>query len=195
MEQLKYRPDNSLKTHQEGQARIYTRTSQLARIRLSREYLKLALGLCERPKKICEVGCGTMDISGPFAEKYDVIGIDCNLKCVPIIQQRHPKASFEAHDLSVFAGVDCDVLVACEVLEHVLQPIELMKRLMPKAKTVVISHPLNEVDNRKNNEHYWRYSRQDFKAWFSDNNFELVKAKAFQNGCYYSIVGVGRNLD
>src|ERR1035438_5676234 len=84
------------------------------RIEQSRDYVTACLG-GRKGCRIIELGCGTLDISGPFSDDNEVWGMDCNESAAGVATMRWPKARL---NLCSLQPESCDVLVLCEFLER-----------------------------------------------------------------------------
>lgn len=184
-------PIDPLDHHKSLFTRVYE-NQQKDRILRSRNYLARAIKLIdnERPR-ILELGCGALDISGFFSNRTEVTGIECNSRYIDLIEKRHKNASMICGDVHKVAPVECDILVACEILEHLTDPVGVMAKFMPLAKYAVISHPINEPIDFDDTEHVWSFSEDDFKAWFDNNSFKLLGSEQFQNWDFKIILGIG----
>lgn len=89
-----------------------------------------------------------------------------------------------------------DVVVLCEVLEHLPDPARVVQQWLPWSKASVISHPLDEEENcgLSAGDHQWSFSEQDFKSWFELGGHRLVHQEIFQMGGYKIIMGMGVNV-
>jgi SAM-dependent methyltransferase len=145
---------------------------------------------------IVELGCGTGDISGPYAEKYKVIGLDV---CAPAIEEakvRYPQLLAHCADICTIPTLLGSILILCETLEHLANPEEICKTWLPNFEYSVISHPL-EGDvtpgvELSGGEHQWSFNRQDFENWFAIGGHELEDSCVFPMGGYNIILGRGR---
>src|SRR5205807_79387 len=79
-----------------------------------------------------------------------------------------PKGDWLLGPAEYFAVKDCDVLILCEVLEHVENPGDLVDQWLPRAKNVIISHQLDEPvgSHLSGDVHVWSCSEKDFDNWF-----------------------------
>jgi hypothetical protein len=151
------------------------------------------------PGAIVELGCGTGDICGPFSRERDVRGYDCSAAALCEARGRFPKASFYQSEIDSLRPRAGGVLVMCEFLEHINDPIHVAQAWLPCFEFSVISHPLNEIDlirsgiDLSGGEHVWSYDTNDFTNWFAVGNHELVQSEVFQMGSYKIIIGRGVN--
>lgn len=179
--------------------RVYDEDSvQLERIKRARvmafSMLKdVAIAAC--PTRIIELGCGTGDISGPFvSENTTVEGFDCNPASLKVAVERFP--GFIGFEQIPDEPLDCDILVLCEFLEHLENPLDLVSRWLPRAHTCLISHPLDGDLNGdlSAGEHQWSFSLADFFEWFPLGKHKLVAHEVFKMGGYQIVMGRGEHL-
>jgi hypothetical protein len=173
--------------------RVYEEDSvQKDRIERSRKMLSASIG-GRKGLRVVELGCGTMDITGPFSQGQIVYGVECNQEAVEIAARRWPNAHLNVFSLD---PESCDVLVCCEFLEHIENPSELIARWLPLAKRCVISHPLDGdiSGDLSAGEHQWSFSKEDFENWFRIGGHQLVEHDVFNMGGYQIILGRGERL-
>ncbi len=186
-------PEEGVSFHQKLEPRVYAGDEvQRNRIERSRDFLTACLD-GRKGLRIIELGCGTMDISGPFSEDNDVWGVECNLAAAELAAARWPNARL---NLGSLQPESCDVLVLCEFLEHIPEPHELVKAWLPLAEQVILSHPVNGdlTGDLSNGEHQWSYDEADFRNWFVSGGHELVAQEVFKMGGYDIIIGRGRRV-
>lgn len=178
---------------------------QPGRIDLARFCLDkiLARALTYRPLKLVELGCGAGDITGPYAmpeawgkHRVEVHGYDV----VPMAQEtcarRWPFMEFHLGPVEEAEPQDCDLLVLCEFLEHVDDPQAIIKKWLPKAKWVIIGHPLYEPNPPYETGHIWSYTLEDWWAWFTDNDYTIIEQFRFPMAPYTDMVlGYGVRTD
>lgn len=78
----------------DGRAPKFDETGQRGRILKARSLLNVAVRWAGHKAKIVELGCGAADISGPFAEKHDVLGVDVVPMAEQTAMQRFPCMRF-----------------------------------------------------------------------------------------------------
>ncbi|MDR2007068.1 MAG: class I SAM-dependent methyltransferase [Acidaminococcales bacterium] len=113
-----------------------------------------------RPSSILELGCGEGFLAIPLAQKgYRVRGIDLREDAVEFARKRSQKVglehllSFEFGDINhLDLGVEyrADLVICCEVLEHLESPNEALctiSRLAPNAVLSVPREPLWRILN------------------------------------------------
>lgn len=185
--------EEAVSKHAEINPRVYEECSnQRPRILRARDYVSETSG------SIVELGCGTGDISGPFASTREVTGYDCNPSALCEARGRFPKGKFYQGNIEALRSRKCGALVLCEVLEHISDPLNLVDRWLPQAEYSVISHPLNEIAlyrqgiDLSEGEHQWSFDRDDFEKWFELGGHRLVKSEVFQMGAYTVVIGLGK---
>ena len=167
--------------------------------------------LTRRPLTFIELGCGAGDITGPYASEswaeattfgdmlanqrtqlrvpeIEVHGYDV----VPIAQEvcatRWPLMQFHLGRVEDAIPIECDLLVMCEFLEHVDDPISIVKEWLPLAKWAIIGHPLNEPSPPYETGHIWSYTREDWYAWFEMGGHHVWERFEFPMGYYDPMV-------
>lgn len=176
-------------------------TRQRTRFRRSRRYIRKSIDLYNNvyPDKhpiIYEMGCASLDISGLYSQMADIYGVDCNPGFESIVKERHPDCKFILADIETFTPPEMDILVLCEVLEHLLDPSTFLKRLLPISKYVVITHPIDmNPDGNVESQHYWTFNNKDFEGWFYDNNYRILMRNNFYTSkskkWFQHLVGLG----
>jgi hypothetical protein len=192
MQRMKDRSgEEQLAIHLANDAAPVWEESHPYRIGLARKYIAAAIATFDRPVTIVDLGVGSGDISGPFSKDHTVIGIDLTKDSVAVCRQRFPDIVNILSPLEDIGAIECDILVVCEVLEHLADPVPHFRRFADQAQAVVVGHPLNEPDPSVDHFHLWRYDIDDFNAWFSDHpirDFEIFGLNPFPE----MILGWGR---
>ncbi len=108
------------------------------------------LAALARPRRVLEIGCGPGDLAGAlFADRarnasdLDYLGTDVSAAEVERARAAHPALEFRvasAYELP-FADGEFDLVVACEVLEHLESPA----RALREAERVCRGHVLISV--------------------------------------------------
>jgi 2-polyprenyl-3-methyl-5-hydroxy-6-metoxy-1,4-benzoquinol methylase len=147
-----------------------------------------------RKASIVEPGCSAGDISGPFSEEHNVWGCDIVPAAVAATERRYPKMTVVEGMAENMAPIECDVLVLCEFLEHIHDPMGFVKRWMPLARHTIISHPL-VGDGTWDPEpgHIWAYYEEDFRAWWPSGQHDLTGYNIARDA-YSTILGMGDRM-
>ena len=102
-----------------------------------------------RPRSVLEVGCGPGDLARElFDDAADYIGLDRTAGEVVLARGRRPSSRWLAADALAlpFAGRRFDLVLACELLEHVEQPEVALREIeRVGAGHVLISVPWEPV--------------------------------------------------
>jgi SAM-dependent methyltransferase len=111
----------------EYQREVYIRAAEL----MEREHLKT----------IYDVGCGSGYKLLHYLGKYDTKGFDVP-ETLDFLRRTHPDRKWESAPLSDRSHAPADLVICADVIEHVLDPDELMKFIVSHAyKWLIISTP------------------------------------------------------
>lgn len=175
---------------------------QPGRIELARFLIDKILhkDLTARPLTFIELGCGAGDITGPYTLPppfgIHVIGYDVTPAAQETCARRWPDMEFHLQPVEEAEPQDCDVLVLCEVLEHLDDPVSLVRAWLPKARWAIIGHPLNEPNPPFESGHLWSYTREDWYDWFRIGGHHPWERFEFPMGVYDTmIMGHSARLD
>lgn len=164
--------------------------SQPDRVGKARAIITKLLERLEEPAIIVEPGCSTGDISGYFAADHEVFGIDVTPGAAEAARQRWPRMHVQTAEVEALEPIPCDILVLCEFMEHITDPVAFAERWLPKARFVVIGHPLVGDGGDPEPGHPWAYYDVDFANWFEIGGHELREAWEFPMG-YRMVIGWG----
>ena len=142
---------------------------------------------------IVEPGCSTGDISGYYSQYgHEVIGIDVTPGAVAMARQKWPRMRAVEADVERMMPITCDILVMCEFLEHITDPVAFAKAWMPLARFSVIGHPLVGDGHDQEPGHLWAYTPEDFEAWFTMGGHRMREAWTFEMAGYQMAIGWGK---
>lgn len=158
---------------------LFCNTTQRQRIEVARYLLTKAISECKEPKIIYELGCGAGEISGPFSHIAKVTGVEIIPAALKTCKRLWPNMTLISQPVEQIEPAKCSVLVMCEFLEHILDPISLVQKWLPRAEYAVIGHPLNEPDPPFEKGHCWSYSWEDYLGWLGKGGHELIFAQIF----------------
>jgi hypothetical protein len=165
--------------------------TQSDRVHKARELIANIVAADPGRKLIVEPGCSSGDISGYFSADHDVMGFDIVPAAVDATRQRWPLMHVWEGEAELQLPLECDILVLCEFLEHIVDPIGFAQKWFPKAKHVVIGHPLVGGGEDPEHGHVWAYESQDFDDWFTIGGYQMIEAYQFQMGSYPMVIGRG----
>ncbi len=196
MKALKQRDSAAgLALHEKSEARIYYVDKGVHKERIERTWKMIRKCIPDRRReRIVELGCGTGDIIGAFCGRNLVTGFDCNAEALKMAQSRFPSLSVGPIPEE---PVKANILILCEFLEHLADPVALVKAWLPLAEQVVISHPFNGdiKGDLSGGEHQWSYDAADFENWFAVGGHKLVESEVFKMEGYDIILGRGKRID
>jgi hypothetical protein len=189
--------DYNLRPSEEGAERGTSFTvfekGQPSRVNLTRDAIsKITRRHREEVMTMIEPGCSTGDVTGYFASHHIVWGNDVVPAAVHEARKRWPRGEWDVGVAEDFRPRECDILVICEFLEHIHDPITFVKDWMPLARYSIIGHPLVGDDHDPEQGHFWAYDIGDFHRWFEMAGHEIIHQQPFKMGRYYMILGVGR---
>lgn len=162
------------------------------RVEKAKLFVKSALSAMEPGTAvIVEPGCSAGDISGPFTGwAKDVIGIDVVPAAVELARKRYPDMTVVEGIADDMDPIDCDILVLCEFLEHITDPVSFVSAWLPRARYVVIGHPLNDPGGMEQG-HVWSYTYEDYLRWFTIGGHEMVEIHLFSGPFPEMVLGMG----
>jgi len=101
------------------------------------------LGKVREVASVYEVGCGEGHVTARLKERFPdarVIGSDLSAAILEVARREHPELEFEqcsAYDIGV-SGRRWDVVVACEVLEHLDEPERALEAMAEVANHAIV---------------------------------------------------------
>lgn len=141
------------------------------------------------PATIAEVGCGAAGILRRLAERFPeaaLEGYDISPQVVELAKSRpHPRVSVVLGDF-LETGVVRDVVLAIDVLEHMENPAEWLRRCRDRAGHLVVHLPLDLsvqtvlrgtplVDRRRDLGHIHMFVRATARAFVEENGWEILE--------------------
>lgn len=160
-----------------GSAVTFFIDAQTYRVQKARTFIEAVLNTHQGRAVIWEPGCSSGDISGYFSGSHEVHGIDVVPAAVAATRARWPAMNVYQGEAEQFKPMPCDILVLCEFLEHITEPVEFVQRWLPLAKHVVIGHPLNDPGYEPG--HVWSYTYEDYLNWFALGGHRMVETHLF----------------
>jgi 2-polyprenyl-3-methyl-5-hydroxy-6-metoxy-1,4-benzoquinol methylase len=100
--------------------------------RLDQQLVRATLCSLLAAGKVLDIGCGTGSLLSPLSKRFDTFGIEINPDAAAAAEQRG--VHILARDLDELSAVpeEFDAVVACDVIEHVFNPLELLQRMLAK---------------------------------------------------------------
>jgi hypothetical protein len=168
--------------------------AQTDRVNKARDIITKLLPECPERATIWELGCSAGDISGYFSEDHDCLGVDVVPAAVAACRERYPRLGVLLSPVEEIKPQPCDILVLCEFLEHVINPVKLVLDWLPLAKFVVIGHPLVRDKWDAEPGHLWAYREEDFENWFPLGGHKLGEAWTFGMYDLDMVIGWGKRI-
>lgn len=175
-------------------ARVYSMDQvQHVRIAHARQAVKKLLLLmrnnaytAHEMKTVVELGANSCDISGQISMGHHVKAWEVSPKCTEYIARTYPWVELHIEDVETATPVQADLLILCEILEHLTDPNELVKNWLPKARYALISSPLqgDRQGDLSGGEHVWTFDDSDFQEFALVGGHEVIEQFAFQMGQY-----------
>lgn len=187
-------------------ARIYaTDPIQQVRIQHARDAVKKILlkfksdyvSTAHSMKTIVELGCNTADISGAYSMGHLCHCWEISPRCVEYVTRNFPWIKLHIEDIETATPMACDLIILCEILEHLVNPEELVKRWLPQARYAVISSPLRGdlEGDLSGGEHVFSFEEEDFQHFVRIGGHEVVEQKVFPMGSYVIRMMVTKRLE
>jgi len=139
-------------------------------------------------KKIIDLGCG----NGGFLkyvidDKREWVGYDlCKANCELAVKKFENRGNVKIiYKDFLECDINADLIIITEVLEHLINPHDLLKKI--NSKYILASIPLGETPEKrvgrgKNRIHLWGWDEQGFKDLFINNNWK-IKTYTICFGC------------
>lgn len=183
-----------LSRQQLSPARVYSMDQiQHVRIAHARQAVKKLLLLmrnntytAHEMKTVVELGANSCDISGQISMGHRVHAWEVSPKCTEYIARNYPWVQLHIEDVETATPIQADLLILCEILEHLTEPNELVKNWLPKARYALISSPLNGdlAGDLSGGEHVFSFSEDDFQNFVKLGGHEVIEQFAFQMSQY-----------
>lgn len=91
-----------------------------------------------------------------------------------IIGDFYPAFEYQGKIEDTIEQIDpVDVFILSETLEHVDNPLEVLKQIRNKTKYLIISTPQDNWDD-DNEEHYWAWDKDGVEELLNDAGFEAI---------------------
>ena len=100
--------------------------------RLDQQLVRETLCSLLNSGKVLDIGCGTGSLLSPLSGHFDTYGIEINAEAASAAELRG--VQIVARDLDELSTVpeEFDAVIACDVIEHVFSPLELVQRMLAK---------------------------------------------------------------
>ena len=183
--------------HTETPVRLYMEDAyHKPRIMKTREMVAKALeelgqgDPAHRFKTIVELGCGAADISGFFSWGHHVHAYECNPNALVHVAREYPWFNLHVGNLEEAEPIESDILIACEIFEHLVDPMATAQKWLSKAKYAVISSPLNgdRENDSSGGEHAWSFDAPDFANMANAGGHDVLEVVKLPCGGYTFVI-------
>jgi hypothetical protein len=104
---------------------------------------------------IVDVGCGSAYKPITYLGDYETIGLEVPTN-VHALQEKYPDRDWRASDFTVRHGISADLVICSDVVEHLVDPDELMLFLQGISFTyLILSTPDRSLIYRPWQQGYW----------------------------------------
>lgn len=127
-------------------------------------------------KSITDVGCGDgglFSIIHDFKSEY--IGIDlaeANINYARDQFSDKPNVEFVHEDFTQHPINQTDLVICCETLEHLVDPVKLLKSL--PTKFLIASVPMNETKRKHGKYHLWAWDETEFRGLVKNCGYKII---------------------
>jgi len=145
-----------------------------------REVYDYALGVAleSKAKRICDFGCGSgFKLMSRFSE-FETVGIDMP-ETVEFLRETYPDRTWlETIEIGPAMFDDFDLVIAADVIEHLLEPDQLLDALArSNVRNIILSTPARELlitqegvrplGPPRNQHHYLEWTSDEFRNFVS----------------------------
>ncbi len=144
-----------------------------------------ALGLMKKYhlKSIVDIGCGSAYKLITYLGEYETLGLEVPFN-VEMLQKRYPERQWHISDFSIKPNISADVVVCSDVIEHLVDPDELLNYIKGiRYKYLILSTPDRALKHKpwkrgyfgppKNRAHVREWTYQEFAEYIS-MHFDVI---------------------
>lgn len=102
-----------------------------------------ALGLMKKHqlKSVVDLGCGSAYKLITYLGEYDTLGLELP-ENIDLLNQKYPERQWGLSDFSVDPGINTDLIICSDVIEHIVDPDDLLDYIKSMTfKYLIISTP------------------------------------------------------
>ena len=162
--------------------------------------LRLLTHLIPHARRILDIGCGTGAFLGHVSPEITAVGVELSLSAAQACQAQRLSVCIADGNRLPFSGGAFDVVRAKELLEHLLDPLSLLKemrRVLDDRGVIVVHVPTNyslfyPIGNFYNDyTHIRPFSRFGLVRVLEDAGFSVIKILGYTSGrnALESIIG------
>lgn len=141
-------------------------------------------------KTFVDIGCGAGELACSLAQKgYRGTGLDFSEQAITVAntikQQRKiddDTLRFKLGGLENITNDWADLVICCEVLEHIEDDAGFLQQLRPQGRYFIFSVPARQAWFDKFDAkvgHYRRYDKADLQKLLQDNGFEIIEFDSY----------------
>ena len=157
-----------------------------------------------RPERVVDIGCGEGIVAGALQENnlpFEYYGIDINKQSIETAKRLSPSLFFEtANFLTMNPKIGwADVVLCLEVLEHLKNPVEALRRLLEWSNNVIIVsvpwEPYFSIGNFCRGLYMNRFGNHpEHVQWFRKGAFKVLLSQVSSNflitTCFPWLIGI-----
>ncbi len=116
-----------------------------------------ALGLMKKHKlqSIVDIGCGSAYKLMTYFDGYNTLGLELPVN-VAILKEKYPEHEWQVSDFSKKPGISTDVVVCSDVIEHLVNPDELLDYIKQiNFKYLILSTPDRALMHKRWHKNYY----------------------------------------
>lgn len=152
--------------------------------------------------KILDVGCGNGFVASRLAGMgFDLAGVDVSKDGIQIAQEAYPDIRFEvasAYDNLSSVVNDVDIIIATELIEHLLYPrrfVENVHSVLKPKGMLILTTPYHgylknlaiSISNKWDFHHTVNWEGGHIKFFSENTLFELLNTSGFKNISFHNI--------
>jgi SAM-dependent methyltransferase len=138
-----------------------------------------AASVLEPGSKVIDVGCGIGYGARILADAgMDVIAVDLDVESIEYARAHygHERIRFQVCDAASVEWIEADAAVCFEMIEHVADPLQMLRRLRAKTPLLLSSVPNEEVFPWENYAfHHRHYTKSQFTRLLVDAGFHATR--------------------
>lgn len=128
--------------------------------RLDQALVRETLSAFLKHGSVLDIGCGAGNLLMPLTQRYATHGVEINREAASIADSRGVRII--AHDLDDIeqSGQTFDAVIACDVIEHTVNPLDFLRRM------IAITKPQGYVIITTGNPDAWSWRLAGSRFWY-----------------------------